>query len=79
LKSYSKALEKKGEFTKIIRLGADLAPKCRNKINGYIYSRWTFVPILSTSLDIGTSDLNDAILDFSLPVCLYNIFGSPIG
>jgi len=32
--SYSKALEKKGGFTKIIKLGADLAPKCRNESNG---------------------------------------------
>jgi len=34
LKSYSKALEKKGGFTQIIRLGADLAHKCRNESNG---------------------------------------------
>jgi len=34
LKSYSKALEKKGGFTKIVRLGSDLAAECRNEING---------------------------------------------
>jgi len=45
----------------------------------YIYSHWAFVPILSTSLDIGTSGLDAAILDFSLPVRLYGIFDKPIG
>jgi len=34
MKIYIKALEKKGEFTKIIRLGADLAPKCSDDSNG---------------------------------------------
>ena len=32
--SYGKALEKKGGFTKIIRLGADLATKSRNEGDG---------------------------------------------
>jgi len=31
---YSKALEKKGGFTKIIRLGADIATKSRNERDG---------------------------------------------
>ena len=40
---------------------------------------WNLVPRLSTSWDVGTSDLKDAILDFSLPVKSYNIPGSSNG
>jgi len=40
----------------------------------HIYSRYTFVSVLSTSLDIGNSVLYAAILDFPLPVKSYNIY-----
>ena len=43
------------------------------------YSRLDFVPVLSTSWDIGTSCLKAAIFYFSLPVWSYFIHFSSIG
>ena len=42
------------------------------------FSRWNFVPLLSTSSDKGNSGWKDAILHFILPVRSYNHTTCPI-